>query len=1452
MDGSLPSYEAAMREARAYLRRRDLSSEDEIPLYFAWQRLYAAANANLSTDFLCETRAERRARQEARLAPRRGIPPPLFTSFDRARRTSAQASAFLRAGTSSDAAIEMMARRYRREAEKLRSSRDKLLSSLDDAEKRAKRAKRQKSPLQEVEDLLGNVERSEVLSDSDDPLSAKTVKGKSARSSSSAARRMKKTMRQQEAAELDSDDQLDASKVLPKSKARMFTGGKLGAGMSADDFDDEIGIGVSPAKAAALRRSNIPKVNPATMPSFSTDANVAAFSARVADWRMPPDIGRASSAPELSPKGTARKSTASGNGKRLSGTNELRESTPVENDRADVMFETSSGSSGMVEDGVGLGASMNVDARVSPMGRHRTKREDVAEDKLKPKRGQQNASKETGVKVVGDPSRGLSDADPNSIDKQQTLSDIGGNAAQKSEFQEKLLQISHAVGDMQVKIQGKQIGVTFKGALDGEADEKDSKSTGKVPESSFKSDETKQPFADQKVSDTSGSTYDERAEERDNDDNITQVKAQDKDVNVSHKPSNVRFAEVALNADNETHNVEGSLANEPARQSKPSQQNLAGGSVEVPPAKYQGRPRQIPTSQPHESVSKRSAPTVEATTTENNDKSKDTTETKSLGERFRSGKPQQSTDGERGNLRHEEDNSDEGEDRTDADSTGERVKAQDAGSRSKTDDDTLREQEYRFSSPREELGELKPSTLESASDYQGIHAVDTSNSLRRPPHIQSKNADRSRNLQQKQTSDEGQSDGEDFERDLRTTASKRAAFQESAELKYKDTELRDNRDSNYEGRHSDDSAHNAKESFQEAGHPRSGKGGFDDVENKHESTKRQDDRDSYSDKGRCREQGRKQGNSGHEAEESFQVGGHSRSGKDDFDEDDRSTKTNVQPSRTSKNERLEGNRQEQLHRDLGRAHEDNAPNTKADILEGVHSRSDEKNLPKTSDRAEIHDSTSEIKDSMGGHYRPHSKGSNREQMGQQQEEAQGVRDTRSDGLRSTRRRPHDAAAHDERNNRGIEGLNKPKGSKSVEQTSRPKRDNQETSLRSSRKTTDTSGAAHELKSSSTGRDVNASPAQKDSEFDSQSFSDASEDLIDNSGNDSEMDSDDAFSIPIENDTQRSSKKHKEQLRTRRHKSPDYEQTSQRALASRKDKPRTSRPSRNEREEAPSDESFSDEDLSDGPDSPHRRFQDPRHHPSERVLDDRQEARSRNDSKRISSQSKSSRHAVSHDKRRYYATDSSDNSDVTDQSDSDSQDEQSSDETHHPSSAHRSRSRQSTKTHRQTSRTSTLEPTRRSHYLPPSMNLIPKRSKPGVRMKRDDKSKSKTWSSKAAYKLPEGIVWPPGMEKECIARLGLDGHHPIAPPGLEHLVTEEQWGDYWTWLHWYSSWQMWYLKNGKKPKRKSDKEKRGRRHADIDETLDYEAKYHDKHGPKNANWWVDVGSSKRRHRHDRYR
>ncbi|KAG6613868.1 Voltage-gated Ion Channel (VIC) Superfamily [Phytophthora cinnamomi] len=87
----------------------------------------------------------------------------------------------------------------------------------------------------------------------------------------------------------------------------------------------------------------------------------------------------------------------------------------------------------------------------------------------------------------------------------------------------------------------------------------------------------------------------------------------------------------------------------------------------------------------------------------------------------------------------------------------------------------------------------------------------------------------------------------------------------------------------------------------------------------------------------------------------------------------------------------------------------------------------------------------------------------------------------------------------------------------------------------------------------------------------------------------------------------------------------------------------------------------------------------------------------------------------------------------------------------------------------------------------------------------------------SLKLPEGIVWPPGMDAECITRLGLDGHHPIAPPGLEHLVTDEQWGDYWTWLHWYSSWQMWYMKNDKKPRRRSDKEKRsGRPHTSSDE------------------------------------
>ena len=95
--------------------------------------------------------------------------------------------------------------------------------------------------------------------------------------------------------------------------------------------------------------------------------------------------------------------------------------------------------------------------------------------------------------------------------------------------------------------------------------------------------------------------------------------------------------------------------------------------------------------------------------------------------------------------------------------------------------------------------------------------------------------------------------------------------------------------------------------------------------------------------------------------------------------------------------------------------------------------------------------------------------------------------------------------------------------------------------------------------------------------------------------------------------------------------------------------------------------------------------------------------------------------------------------------------------------------------------------------------------------------------------PDRIVWPPGMESR-VKKATRSAHHPIAPPGLEHLVTEEQWEEYWTWLNWYSAWQVWYLKGGKSKRTKGDKR---RKHGSDDR----------KEPPKNANWWLDVSDKK---------
>ncbi|TMW62039.1 hypothetical protein Poli38472_009532 [Pythium oligandrum] len=87
------AYEDVIRESYATLKRRDLVSNDEIPMYFAWDRLYSTANANISVDWMDESHGEFLRRTHSRIAPRRGLPP---SSIDLVQRESARPSSFLR------------------------------------------------------------------------------------------------------------------------------------------------------------------------------------------------------------------------------------------------------------------------------------------------------------------------------------------------------------------------------------------------------------------------------------------------------------------------------------------------------------------------------------------------------------------------------------------------------------------------------------------------------------------------------------------------------------------------------------------------------------------------------------------------------------------------------------------------------------------------------------------------------------------------------------------------------------------------------------------------------------------------------------------------------------------------------------------------------------------------------------------------------------------------------------------------------------------------------------------------------------------------------------------------------------------------------------------------------------------------------------------------------------
>jgi hypothetical protein len=67
-----------------------------------------------------------------------------------------------------------------------------------------------------------------------------------------------------------------------------------------------------------------------------------------------------------------------------------------------------------------------------------------------------------------------------------------------------------------------------------------------------------------------------------------------------------------------------------------------------------------------------------------------------------------------------------------------------------------------------------------------------------------------------------------------------------------------------------------------------------------------------------------------------------------------------------------------------------------------------------------------------------------------------------------------------------------------------------------------------------------------------------------------------------------------------------------------------------------------------------------------------------------------------------------------------------------------------------------------------------------------------------------IVWPPGMEDEAtrVPTYRAKHGHPLVPPGMDHLVSDEQLVEYWTWLHWYSCWQLYYLETSSSRKKKS--------------------------------------------------
>ncbi|KAL3669264.1 hypothetical protein V7S43_005646 [Phytophthora oleae] len=1282
MDNSLPSYEAAMREARAYLRRRDLSSQDEIPLYFAWQRLYAAANANLSTDFLQETRTELRARQDARLTPRRGIPPPLFTSFDKVNRNSAQASAFLRTGTSSQAAIEMMARRYRRDAEKLRSSREKLVDSIEFTRKPMRKAKkRQKSPQGEVDELLESLEGSELSEDEDqlsktkggrrqqrrsdlqgeeDQLNTHTFKKRASTMKnklgaggyvggtgvarqktpqeevdelleslegseslsededqlSKTAKGGKREQRRRSVLEDEEEGLLGAFEHPQTSKKRASTTkNKIGAG----GYVGGIGVAVNPVKAAELRRSSSSKTNPA-VPPFATVANVAAFAAQVSDWRMPPDIDRASSAPELSQKGAALKSTMSG--KRLSGANELREPGPVEGEGD--MTLNSSGGFELDEDNFDPNATFNVDAaRISSTASCRT-----AKDKSNFNSNQVGAKSDGKAEMARDGRER-----PTGVQQSQA------GQATRTEFQQKLVQLSRAVGDMEVKIQGRQVQVTFHGELNAEegstqnaetlasSDEKKQSSpvqktfdaTGRASVKDVEQETNVKHFAqgrDQAQSTNVGDktnvknwTKGEQAQRTNFGDAEQEIKSKNwtqgrVQANVPRKLSNVRFADTASSDDY----MEDLHVGQMEGRGVPGQQQMRGASVEIPPVQAAGQPRQLRSSGRGSTLNRNTA--SESVPDEESDE--ETKEEETIGRSEQQEKE-----------RHD----------------GEQVETGSANS-------------FGSRNLRQQMDEERQQERSDEDHTDGGAVEDGDSSGERP--------------------------------DSRHSVSRRV------ETQHQDARTGRN------GPHSRDSLGNRK------------------------------------------------------LQQMDEEGQHSRNDKERMDEDGGST---GERQAVSQSDRREGGEYQDARTDRSRSGtRESRPHSLDE--EPVDNR---QSVSQRDRRVEVEHHGARLDLSRSG-----------------------TRESRPHSRNSGRGRTH------ERNDRSMEEFDKER-SLDADQNARPKRDQLE--LQERLPHTD-NRSARERNSSATER-----LSQQKVAFDQQSFSDASEDESDDRTSNEQEGNSGSESFVSEGN--RSSHSESSTRASSRHESVQEGQ----------ERLRTPRQSHNQSEEISVSSVSSDEDLSDGSDALYKQ-QKQRHHASSR----QSSQLSKNQHEKLEKRRSSS-------KRSNCPPEFSGNSEVPNSRDNSSSDE-----------IYCSRSRHSTRNSDQ--HRSRYSSRKSSRHFPPAVNSPPKRSKKHVEYKSESKSRKTTW------KLPKGIVWPPGMEAECVARLGLDGHHPIAPPGLEHLVTEEQWGEYWTWLHWYSSWQMWYMKNDKKPKKKAEKEKRRRRDDDRKD-------------PRNANWWVDAGSSKHRHRRERH-